>query len=131
MLINKAEETAPLWGNFHGDGDRIGVIDENGNISGRYSILHYIIGTLKSNKNQTAIYDLRCSHIVPETITSLGETFEDRVGLSKTMKEESHFAGELQIISILKKQEDLNHHFGTLLYFKAIRDNKLSQAAKI
>lgn len=74
MLIEKVKETNSMIGIiFDGDGDRIGVIDEKGNII-RSDILTCIIlqELLKGNENQTVIYDLRCSRIVPETIVSLG-----------------------------------------------------------
>ena len=138
MLINKVKETGAIMGViFDGDGDRIGVIDENGN-NIRGDILSCIILSelLKSNKNQTAIYDLRCSHIVPETITSLGgRPLKSRVGhyfIKKTMKEEKAiFAGELSNHFYFKEAGGFESPLLALYYIlKAIRDNKLSQAAK-
>jgi len=102
MLMDKVKETGSRIGIiFDGDGDRIGVIDEKGNMI-RGDILSCIIISelLKGKNNQTIIYDLRCSHIVPETIVSLGgKPLKSRVGhyfIKKTMKEENAiFAGEL------------------------------------
>jgi len=92
---------------FDGDGDRIGIIDEKGNVL-QGDILTAIIAMdiLKKKKNDgfnddiKIIYDLRCSKIVPEIIEKYGGIpIKTRVGhyfIKKLMHEvDGEFAGEL------------------------------------
>jgi len=95
---------------FDGDGDRIGIIDEMGNVL-QGDILTALIAVeiLKENKMKNStekeeklkiVYDLRCSKIVPEVIEKYGGVpIKTRVGhyfIKKLMREvDGYFAGEL------------------------------------
>ncbi|MEM8875575.1 MAG: phosphomannomutase/phosphoglucomutase [Planctomycetota bacterium] len=90
-----------LGGCFDGDADRCMFIDENGKTVG-CDILTALLAPdfLKDNEGGTIVYDLRSSHIVPDTIKAHGGVPKrDRVGhafIKKTMKEnDGIFAGEL------------------------------------
>ncbi len=71
---------------FDGDADRIFFIDENGRIINSSSISALIIKNISiksKNKKQKIIYNLVCSHIVPETIKKYnGIPIIERVGHS-------------------------------------------------
>jgi phosphomannomutase len=86
---------------FDGDGDRLGIVDENGNVL-RGDILTAIIAEeiLKEKPKAKIVYDLRCSKIVPEIIEKFGGIpIKSRVGhyfIKKLMHEiDAEFAGEL------------------------------------
>ncbi|MBW9223066.1 phosphomannomutase/phosphoglucomutase [Methanothermococcus sp. SCGC AD-155-E23] len=86
---------------FDGDGDRIGIVDEKGNILPG-DILTAIIAReiLREKKGAKIIYDLRCSKVVPEVIERYGGIpVKSRVGhyfIKKLMQEiDGEFAGEL------------------------------------
>lgn len=138
MLIDKVKETGSDMGIiFDGDGDRIGVIDEKGGII-RGDILSCIIISelLKSNENPTIIYDLRCSHIFPELIISLGgKPLKCRVGhyfIKKKMKEEnSIFAGELSNHFYFMEAGGFEAPILALYYIlKSVENDGLSNVAK-
>ena len=58
---------------FDGDGDRIGVLDAEGNfISGDKLLLVYAIDILKTKPNSKIIADVKASNIIFETINNLG-----------------------------------------------------------
>ena len=58
---------------FDGDADRIFFIDENGNVINSSLISALIIkNILSKNRKQKIIYNLVCSHIVPDTIKEFG-----------------------------------------------------------
>jgi len=69
---------------FDGDGDRIFFVDENWQVINSSIISALIIkNILIKNKKQKIIYNLVCSHIVPETIKKYGGTpILERVGHS-------------------------------------------------
>ena len=76
---------------FDGDGDRIFFIDENGNTINSSLISALITkNILSKSKNKKVIYNLVCSHIVPETIKRYGGIpIIERVGhsfIKKTMR---------------------------------------------
>ncbi|HIQ32115.1 MAG TPA: phosphomannomutase/phosphoglucomutase [Methanothermococcus okinawensis] len=86
---------------FDGDGDRIGIVDEKGNILPG-DILTAIIAReiLREKEGAKIIYDLRCSKVVPEVIERYGGIpVKSRVGhyfIKKLMHEiDGEFAGEL------------------------------------
>ncbi|MEM6315786.1 MAG: phosphomannomutase/phosphoglucomutase [Planctomycetota bacterium] len=88
-------------GCFDGDADRCIFVDEKGDTVG-CDILTALLTPdfLAGNDGATVVYDLRSSHIVPDTITAHGGVPKrDRVGhafIKKTMKETAGvFAGEL------------------------------------
>jgi len=86
---------------FDGDADRVGFIDEKGNMIRMDLITAFISESLlESNKGSTILYDLRSSMIVPEIIRkNSGNPVMCRVGhafIKQQMREEDAlFAGEL------------------------------------
>lgn len=77
---------------FDGDGDRGGIVDELGT-----PVPEYVMGAmlaaqfLKDNPGASIVYDLRTSHIVPDTIERLGgKALRSKVGndvIKSTMRE--------------------------------------------
>ena len=87
---------------FDGDGDRIGIIDEKGEVlQGDILTLLIAMEILKEkNEKLKIVYDLRCSKIVEEVINEYGGApLKTRVGhyfIKKLMHEvDAEFAGEL------------------------------------
>ena len=94
---------------FDGDGDRIGIIDEKGNVLQGDILTVLIAMEILKEKKETKngnekeikiVYDLRCSKIVPEMIEKYGGApIKTRVGhyfIKKLMHEvDAEFAGEL------------------------------------
>ena len=94
------EEKADFGMAFDGDADRVFFIDENSAIING-SIIAAIIAEyfLEKHKGEKIIYDLRCSHVVPEIIVKNGgQAIISRVGhsfIKKTMRETGAiFGGE-------------------------------------
>ena len=85
---------------FDGDADRIFFIDENGNVVNSSLASSLIIKDILTKKSkQKIIYNLVCSHIVPETIEKYdGVPIIERVGHSfikeAMRKTKATFAGE-------------------------------------
>jgi phosphomannomutase len=86
---------------FDGDGDRVGFVDESGEIV-PMDLVGGLIATelLKKNPNATILYDIRSSHAVPEEIKkSFGKPVKTRVGhffIKQKMREiDALFASEL------------------------------------
>lgn len=83
---------------FDGDGDRVGFVDENGNIiSGDMITALLSRKILKEKGGGAVVYDLRSSKIVPEIIKKFGgEPIESRVGypfIRHLMKENDAVSG--------------------------------------
>lgn len=85
---------------FDGDGDRLGIVDEKGNI---VSIEKYMIIIIREIINKTFsntfLYDVKCSSVLKDEIIKLGGTpLEYRTGASyteaKTKEENLAFGGE-------------------------------------
>ena len=58
---------------FDGDGDRLGVIDENGNILwGDQLLIVYAKEILKEKKGEKIIFDVKCSRALEEEIEKMG-----------------------------------------------------------
>ena len=72
---------------YDGDGDRIGVVMENGEILQiEHLMLLYIKDMINSVSNKTFLYDIKCSRIVKDEIVKLnGIPFENRTGASYMM----------------------------------------------
>lgn len=68
-----ADDNRELGLAFDGDGDRVGVIDNNGDIiwPDRQMIL-YAQDLLKRNPGASIIYDVKCSKLLPEAIEKAG-----------------------------------------------------------
>ncbi len=85
---------------FDGDGDRVGLVDEKGNIITNDLVTALISKSiLKDNPNEKIVYDARFSHSVPEEImASGGKPIYTRVGHSfikeKMRRENAIFGGE-------------------------------------
>jgi len=69
---------------FDGDADRIFFVDENGNVVNSSLMSSLIIkNILRKNPKQKIIYNIVCSHVVPETIRKYGgKPIIERVGHS-------------------------------------------------
>jgi phosphomannomutase len=100
-LISKVHtENADLGLAFDGDADRVFFIDELGNrVSSSLITAMVSEKILKKNQGAKIIYNVPCSKIVPETITSCGGVaIKERVGhsfIKATMKKEGAlFGGE-------------------------------------
>jgi len=97
------EHNADLGACFDGDADRCIFVDEMGSAVGCDLITALLARDFLSqpgNRGAGIVYDLRCSHIVPEEISAAGGVpHRDRVGhafIKKTMSEtKSVFGGEL------------------------------------
>ena len=85
---------------FDGDGDRIGIVNEMGEVVPGDFLIALIAKNILKRGPAKILYDLRSSKIVPEVITGMGGTpVKSRVGhsfISRRMKEEDiEFGGEL------------------------------------
>jgi len=86
---------------FDGDGDRLGVIDENGNILwGDQLLIVYSNEILKKKKGEKIIFDVKCSKALEEEIEKMGgiplmwKTGHSLIE-NKLHKEKASIAGEL------------------------------------
>jgi len=60
---------------FDGDADRIGAVDERGNIvRGDYLLLVYALDALKRRPGQKVIFDVKCSQVLDDAIREAGGT---------------------------------------------------------
>lgn len=94
------EEGADLGIAFDGDGDRIGIVDENGNLVKTDMFMLIIWKSIyKTCKNKTASFDVKCSKALKESLEALGlKTAYNKTGhsyLKKAIKDNNYdFAGE-------------------------------------
>lgn len=94
------EAQADLGISFDGDGDRIGVVDEKGNLVKTDMFMLIIWKSIKDSvKNKTASFDVKCSRALKESLENLGlKTAYNKTGhsyLKKAIKENNYdFAGE-------------------------------------
>ncbi len=104
MLKDKVREVKPDMGAcFDGDADRCMFVDENAKLIGSDMVTALLAKDFLSdekNKGATVVYDLRSSHVVPDTIKQMGGVpRRDRVGhafIKKTMADtKAVFGGEL------------------------------------
>ena len=92
--------SADLGIGFDGDGDRVGVVDENGQPVNNDDILVLLARSYLEQTKGTIIYDAKCSMVVPEEIIKAGGTpVMARAGhtFSKAafLREKALFAGEI------------------------------------
>lgn len=86
---------------FDGDGDRVGVIDENGNMIYIDKFMVIIWRDIYDKvENKKGFYDVKCSNVVKDELIKLGvKPIETRTGNSYTkaisVKENIPFGGEL------------------------------------
>ena len=85
---------------YDGDADRVGFVDENGDVVPMDFITALIAKTMLQSKQGNVLYDLRSSNAVAETIAENGGTpIKSRVGhafIKQQMREhKAIFAGEL------------------------------------
>ena len=72
-LVNHPYVNADLAIFFDGDGDRIGVVDENGkNVWSDILLAILSIPTLKQKKGASIVFDVKCSRTLIETIRKFG-----------------------------------------------------------
>jgi phosphomannomutase len=99
-IINTVKSNSCEFGLiFDGDGDRIGMVDEKGEILAGDILTAIISNEILNEVKGKIVYDLRCSKVVPETISKNGGTpVKTRVGhyfIKKLMHEiDAEFAGE-------------------------------------
>ncbi len=73
LIDNVRTTEAKLGVAFDGDADRIGAVDENGNIvRGDYLLLVYALDALKSRPGQQVIFDVKCSQVLEDAIQEAG-----------------------------------------------------------
>jgi len=95
------DSNADLGFTYDADGDRIGVVDEKGNIIWNDVLLAvFATGVLRDHPGATIMYNTLCSKVVSETITANGGTpFMWRTGHSflkkKNQEVKAAFIGEL------------------------------------
>lgn len=101
-LIKKVLETgADIGLGYDGDGDRIGVVDNKGNIIEADKLMIIIINSIIDKvNNKTFLYDVKCSKAVEDIIKKLGGTpLCYRTGNSytraKVNEDKLNFGGEL------------------------------------
>lgn len=86
---------------YDGDADRIGVVDEQGNIIPGDLILAFLVPTvLAASRYNAVLYDTRSSKVVPEVVTECGgQPIESRVGrayiIQEVRKNKAALGGEL------------------------------------
>jgi phosphomannomutase/phosphoglucomutase len=96
-----AEEGAELGISFDGDADRIGAIDENGNVVwGDYLLLIYAREILSRKPGATFIGEVKCSQIMYDELRKLGANaimYKTGHSLIKAKMKEEHaeLAGEM------------------------------------
>ena len=94
------EKNADLGIAFDGDGDRIGIVDEKGNLVKTDMFMLIIWKSIyKTCHNKTASFDVKCSLALKESLEKLGlKTAYNKTGhsyLKKAIKENNYdFAGE-------------------------------------
>jgi phosphomannomutase/phosphoglucomutase len=73
-LIGQVRSTGARLGvAFDGDADRIGAVDENGNIvRGDYLLLVYALAALARAPGQQIIFDVKCSQVLDDAIRDAG-----------------------------------------------------------
>lgn len=101
QLQQKVQETkADIGIAFDGDGDRLGVVDDKGQVvSTEYLMILIIRDLINKVQNKTFLYDIKCSKVLEEEIKKLGGTpLCYRTGASytryKTNKDKLAFGGE-------------------------------------
>lgn len=101
LIKTVREQGADLGVGYDGDGDRIGVVDEKGDIIwGDRLMIIFSRDILKNHPGAPIIFEVKCSQALPEMITKFGgKPIMWRTGhsnLKKKMKEtNSPFAGEM------------------------------------
>jgi phosphomannomutase/phosphoglucomutase len=73
-LIDRVRSSdADLGVAFDGDADRIGAVDENGNIvRGDYLLLIYALDALEQSPGEQVIFDVKCSQVLEDKIAEAG-----------------------------------------------------------
>jgi phosphomannomutase len=94
------KEDAILGVAFDGDGDRLGILDEKGEVVPGDIITAMVAQNILKSGPKKILYDLRSSKVVPEVIESSGGTpVKSRIGHSlikeRMRKEDIFFAGEV------------------------------------
>lgn len=87
MLQDKVLEVkADIGVAYDGDGDRVGIVNDKGEIvSTEYLMILVIRNIINQIENKTFVYDVKCSSVLKEEIEKLGGTaIEYRTGASYT-----------------------------------------------
>lgn len=128
------EAKADLGFNYDADGDRIGIVDEKGNIIWNDVLVSlFALDVLKEHPGATIMFNILCSKAVKETILEAGgKPFMWRVGHSflkkKNLEVRAAFIGELSGHFFFSK--DFHNHddgiYATLRLLKYLSDTGLS-----
>ena len=132
------ETNADLGFSYDADGDRIGIVDNKGNIIWNDVLVALLaIDALHKHPGSTIIFNTLCSKVVPETIKKYGGTpFMWRTGHSfikkKSQEIKASFAGELSG-HFFFSADFYNHDDGfytslALLHYLAETNQTLAQA---
>jgi phosphomannomutase/phosphoglucomutase len=142
LIVKVAKEKADIGFAFDGDGDRLGIVTNSGEIiAADRQLMLYAIDVLSRNPNAKIIYDVKCSRLLGEVITQhQGEPVMWKTGhslIKQKMKElDVPLAGEMsghiffkerwygfddglytgaRLLEILSKENISAHHiFGAL-----------------
>ncbi len=68
------ERRADIGLAFDGDADRVFLVDERAEVSGSLTTALVAASMLAKHPGETILYNLICSHVVPETVRELGGT---------------------------------------------------------
>jgi len=101
-LLSRAvlDHHAHLGAAYDGDGDRVGFVDDHGNMIPSDAVIVLFSRDILREGKQTIVFDQKCSRIVPETIRQLGGTpIMERSGhtyIKRTyLENNAAYAGEL------------------------------------
>ncbi len=131
------EENADLGIAFDGDGDRIGIVDEEGNLVKTDMFMLIIWKSIyKTCKNKVASFDVKCSKALEESLQKLGlKTVYNKTGhsyLKKAVRENNYdFAGEFSGHVCFNDEfygyDDALYAAGRLLKILSNNDMKVSE----
>lgn len=126
------EKKADFGFAFDGDADRVGLVDEKGNIISGDIMMALLVPTmLKKYPGSPVLYDLRSSRVVRETIEACGGIpIESKVGrtiiIQEMRKHSACFAGELSCHFYYTGLSNVESGDLTLLWFLKV----LSESGK-
>ncbi len=134
------EEKADLGIAFDGDGDRIGIVDENGELVKTDMFMLIIWKEIyKTCKNKLATFDVKCSRALKESLEKLGlKTMYNRTGhsyLKKSIKDNNldfagEFSGHVCFADEFYGYDDALYAAGRLLRILSNNDMKVSDYFK-
>lgn len=131
-LITKVQEEKADWGfAFDGDGDRVGIVNGNGEILSADKIL-FVLATdfLSRNPGEKIVLDIMCSPILMDKIEKLGgQVIRSKTGhsfIEENMKAEKAFLGGEQSGHFMFGENFYGHDdamLASLRFLEAIENN--------